>query len=342
MSLTAMSSSSNSSSSVSIEKFPANGRETNDFRDWLFKAEAVLLSRKMLDVVNAPVLGLPLKKGGKDVVPASCNTDAKKNARNNQISLSEKAYSLIVNSLLPKQIEMVRDVFQGNAHEVMNVLKRAYGIHLSTASVMATFAALNVIKKSSKESMNDYFARIARLVHDCGSLGMEISAIQQKYFIGAGLANDKDWKQTITVMSQINASKTWSVTEMQQYLIEQENAKNVLNEKPAMQEETALQVHSRRGGYRGRGGSFRGGYRPAAQNVNDSDAYSRSHESSFNRGNYRGNSNFRGNGRGNFRGRYDNNRYQHNNYNNQQQQQHQQQHQHQQHQQQHQKQHQQH
>ena len=202
---------SQSGSSVSIEKFPSNGRETSDFRDWLFKAEAVLLSRNMLDVVNEPILGSPLKRSEVDVVPVSCDTAAKKEHRAKLKRLSTAAYSLIVNSLLPKQIEMVRDVFQGNAHEVMNVLKSAYGIHLSTASAMATFSSLTAIKKVPKESMNDYFSRIARLVHDCGSLDMPFSEMQHKLFIGAGLANDKDWKQTTTVMSQMNASKTWSV-----------------------------------------------------------------------------------------------------------------------------------
>ena len=115
-----MSSSSTVGVSTTIEKFPSNGRETADFRDWLFKAEAVLLSRKMLNVVNDGVPGLPLKQGEIDVVPSSCNDDEKKKKRAAKKSLSEAAYSLIVNSLLPKQIEMVRDVFQGNAHEAMN------------------------------------------------------------------------------------------------------------------------------------------------------------------------------------------------------------------------------
>ena len=135
-------------------------------------------------------------------------------------------------------------------------------------------------------------------------------------------------------MSQMNASKTWSVTEMQQYLIEQENAMNVLNEKGSMQEESALEVHTR-GGYRGRGrgGSFRGGFRggrggPSLGNVYRASAVDEmfqqmhprgSRESPGYRGNYRGNNrgnyrgNFRGNSRGNFRGRYEN-QHQHSNH----------------------------
>ena len=316
-----MSESSVSSSSQmnvsSIEKFPSNGRETADFRDWLFKAEAVLLSRNMLVVVKSPIAGLPVKQGEADVVPADCNTDAKRTKRAQLKALSATAYSLIVNSLSQKQIELVRDVYQGNAHEVMNVLKRSYGVHLSTASAMATFAALLTIKKQSKESMNDYFARVGRLVHDCDSLDMSISPIQHKFFIVQGLSSDKEWKQTTTVMSQMNASKAWSVTEMQQYLIEQENAKNVLNEKASMQEESALEVHTR-GGYRGRGRGnvFRGGrgrlpfdsdnvYRASAVNEMFRGRGSHSY-----RGNYRGN--FRGSNRGNYRGRYQ----QQNNHNN--------------------------
>ena len=191
MSQSSVSSSSSNQSNVgtvgALEKFPSNGRETADFRDWLFKAEAVLLSRNMLDVVNEPILGSPLKRSEVDVVPVSCDTAVKKEHRAKLKRLSATAYSLIVNSLLPKQIEMVRDVFQGNAHEVLNVLKSAYGIHLSTASAMATFAALNVIKKVPKESMSDYFARIARLVHDCGSLDMSISEMQMVLTLLIGL-----------------------------------------------------------------------------------------------------------------------------------------------------------
>jgi len=50
---------SNVGTSRELEKFPSNGRETADFRDWLFKNDAVFLSRNMLDVVNEPIVGFP-------------------------------------------------------------------------------------------------------------------------------------------------------------------------------------------------------------------------------------------------------------------------------------------
>jgi len=92
MSQSSSSNQSNVGTSGALEKFPSNGRETADFRDWLFKAEAVLLSRNMLDVVNEPIVDFPVKRGESNVVPASCNTEAKIAARKKIVALSATAY----------------------------------------------------------------------------------------------------------------------------------------------------------------------------------------------------------------------------------------------------------
>lgn len=150
---------SNSTSSVSdscLGKFPCQ-REKEEFPDWLFKVQAFLDAKGLYGVVTDAVPGLQryndveIDKNDEDFVEYDFDSETgeEKKSRLDLTSKSKKAYNYIIQSLNKKQIELIRSVYQGNAHVVMNVLNKTYGIKKSTAATMSLYAKLNTNTKLS-------------------------------------------------------------------------------------------------------------------------------------------------------------------------------------------------
>jgi hypothetical protein len=89
---------------------------------------------------------------------------------------------------------------------------------------MSLLSKLHLNRKLPNETMNDYFARIDRLISDVRTLDPEImNDNMKKYFIISGLPQDGEWKTVSTIISQTDSDQKWSVTKLQQYLIDQES-----------------------------------------------------------------------------------------------------------------------
>lgn len=217
-------------------RFPSQ-REREEFPDWLFKAEAFFAAKSLTAVVEQPVDGIGKYKNN---IGEENDEDQDESEENNQqlsktekekrellATRSRKAYNYIIQSLNKKQIELVRNVCQGNAYLVMQVLKKTYGMNKSTSTTMTLFNKLNNIKKSSTESMSDYFARIDRMIYDLQVLESVITVNQKKYFVLAGLQDDPEWKSIIIAIDQLDSDVSWSLDKLQQYLIDQEEKKSI-------------------------------------------------------------------------------------------------------------------
>ena len=149
-------------SSNALCRFP-DKREREEFPNWLFKVKAFLDAKGLLGMVNKPIPGLP-DSVDEQVDDSGLDTPAKKAERKVVHVSAKRAYNFIIQSLNTKQIELIRNVYMGNAHVVMNVLQKTYGIIKSTNNTMTLFQKLNTNKKLSTESMTDYIARIDRTV----------------------------------------------------------------------------------------------------------------------------------------------------------------------------------
>jgi hypothetical protein len=272
--------SSNDSSNVSVsvqpasndalQKFPAQ-RERLEFPNWLFKANAFFAAKQLTDVVNHPIISDDDRDRDDldDTNFIGANLDQKKLTELRQSA--KRAYNYIIQSLHPKQIQLVSQIPVGDAYTVMKTLKSNYGIIKSTATIMSLLSKLHLNRKLPNETMNDYFARIDRMISDVRTLDPEImNDNMKKYFIISGLPQDGEWKTVSTIISQTDSDQKWSVTKLQQYLIDQEDKMTVLSSSsssstPPSHRSKHIEVddnvditaskafNASRGGFRGRG-----------------------------------------------------------------------------------------
>ena len=107
---------------------------------------------------------------------------------------SDLAYNWIIQSIHDKQIDLIRHIHPGNAYAVMKVLDDNYGQIKSSISNLSLLSKLSDNKKLVSETMNDYFARTERIIHDIQSLDdSTMSSTQKKFYFLRGLEHDSDW-----------------------------------------------------------------------------------------------------------------------------------------------------
>jgi hypothetical protein len=153
-----------SSSSDAPPKFPTEN-ERLEFNDWLFSFEIFLASKEMLDVVQMPVVPDVVDPNdvtvylGSDLVGKNdkASIDKLHKVRLNGM----KALSYITNALHKEQREIVRNTKPLNAYNVLNALKKSYGVIKSSNNALSLLNKLSNITKSPNETMHHYFARIA-------------------------------------------------------------------------------------------------------------------------------------------------------------------------------------
>jgi hypothetical protein len=231
----AMSSNDSSNLSVSVQsssndvlpKFPSQ-RERQEFRNWMFKVESFFAAKNMTDVINHRIISDDERDRG------DLNDDHVLGIKLTASQLNElrmranKAYNYIIQSLNPKQIQLVSQIPIGDAYTVLKTLKNNYGIIKSTTTIMSLLSKLHLNRKTSNETMNDYFSRIDRMMSDVRLLDSTImNDNMKKYFIISGLSDDNEWKLISTLISQLDVDNTWSIERLQQYLIDQEDKKTL-------------------------------------------------------------------------------------------------------------------
>lgn len=215
-----------SSSSTKFPQFPSS-REREEFDNWKFKVDSFLTARSLLSVIEHPIALLPDEKdkpfshveGQKYIGVSTVPT-----TRAKIIAKSNKVYDYLVQSLHPKQIELVRNVYVGNAYVVMSRLKSAYGHIISSTSQATLMTKLTNNRKSSSETMTDYLARTDRIFTDLQHQDQhDMSTSMKKHFIMFGLSNDTKWQHITTLIRQIDVGGKWTLDQLKQYLIDEEN-----------------------------------------------------------------------------------------------------------------------
>jgi hypothetical protein len=141
----------------------------------------------------------------------------------------------------------------------MKVLDDNYGQIKSTISNLSLLSKLSDNKKLITETMNDYFARTERIIHDIQSLDdSTMSSTQKKFYFLRGLEHDPDWHTITTIVAVNDSDNKWSVEKLKQFLVAQDDEKTVVklkNEKDTNNNSNNNQAHSSSSHqpYRGRG-----------------------------------------------------------------------------------------
>ena len=308
-----------------LPKFPVE-RERQEFPNWMFKVESFLAARHLLEVIKKPVVN---KESNDTIVGTDEDEENVFLGVNTSVAeyqalvdKSMRAYDYIVQSLHTKQVDLIRGVATGNAYMVMKKLRKSYDLIKSTTTTMTLLSKLNTNRKFPAETMNDYFARIDRIISDLRVLDAAIVRDSfKKYFILNGLVNDAEYSLIVSLIYQLDVDSSWSVEKLEQFLLDQEDKKAIqklakthvdINDVvPVVDETKALSSQqSYRGNNRGRRGRF--SYRGRGRISNNSDrpnssSLSTSHDNdslnnSSSQRSYRGRGSFRGGFRG--RGRF--------------------------------------
>jgi hypothetical protein len=317
--LASVKASSNKSSGDSLDMFPTDGDERAGYKTWAFKALAVVEGKGLGAYLDQPLFGLPDIQGAvfdendelDYIMPDKQITAFQHTAR------SAKVYGMLCQSLHEKQINIIQDIRRGNAYAVWQRLYDNYGTIKSAPAKHALIQSLGKNEKQPPESLPDYFARCDRIIRELDAQSatpMDDSNRRFNYL--NGLRNDPKWSKLATLVQQIDIEEKWSMEQLKQYFIGQENADALLKSSDSKQVSTgdskvevkvekALSAQRRfdnrgRGGFRGRTrGRGRASGRGRFHQNNDNNHQQNNHQSpsphsSHNSNRSRGRSSFRG------------------------------------------------
>ncbi len=157
-------SSSNKSSSDSLDMFPSDGEERTLWPTWSYKSQALFMGKSLDMYLEKPLFKMPTLQGGEFkeeddveyIMPDAATSIALHKQR------SAKVFGMLVQSLNEKQVKLIRDIKLGNAYAVWQRLHANYGTIVSAASNHSLKTTLSVNEKLKHESFPDYFARADR------------------------------------------------------------------------------------------------------------------------------------------------------------------------------------
>jgi hypothetical protein len=236
-----------SSSSDAPPKFPAEN-ERLEFNDWLFSFEIFLASKEIVqmpvvpDVVDPNDVTVYL---GSDLVGKNdkASIDKLHKVRLNGM----KALSYITNALHKEQREIVRNTKPLNAYNVLNALKKSYGVIKSSNNALSLLNKLSNITKSPNETMHHYFARIESIIIDLRTVDPShvTNDNMRKMYILNGLKDDNDYKFTTSIITQVDIDGKMTVDGLKQHLIDQEDRKAVTKQSTSSTHKPNEREHER-------------------------------------------------------------------------------------------------
>ena len=223
----------------------------------------------LLQYIESPVYGLSEVRGTPFVEDPSLTYLGSLNAcRKHQLNAS-KACDAIVQTLRPKQYELINNITPGNAYAVMMKLRRTYGLEQSSNTHGARLEKLGDNIKTSSESIADCIARTERILYDLRQQDeTEMSAKMKKHYILHGLRKDDTWSGVAGFIRRLDTHREWSYDEVIQHLTNEEytlnkatttsSSSSTSSSQPPQTESHALSSssrgsHQKRGRGRGRG-----------------------------------------------------------------------------------------
>ena len=265
------------------------------FGDYVMRMEIYLDSNEVLEVTTKGVKTIPKDKNGTLDDAVTEATKLVHTAAN--LQKSKKAANFIVQSVSEKILRMLAHINPSNAYEMWKTVQRIQGLIKTTDTSSALMNKLHNIRKDKNDSMGVYISKVENIAHQLSQLRINIDNQQKKFYILKGLESVEGWSVDLKLIRKLDKDNTWTMDELQQYLMDEENARELKakadaalyeDEEEAEHDNGDSALYNGRGGHRGRG-HWRGGNRGGHQRG----------------GSWRGNGRGRGNGgqRGGFHGR---------------------------------------
>lgn len=190
--------------SLDVSRTPIPVFDGQRFSLYKMQMMAHLAFKELLDVVEAPVVGLQSSSLGANVTVGgeASETEVKEenltNAQKAKIKKSLQAYNILLLSLKPEQLQMVVDIPRGNAHGVWSALLSRYE-RKTVASKISLRNELHNLKMKSAEHIDSYISRLKQLVLSLAEMGSRMSNDELIYILFKGLP--ETYQATIDTLS---------------------------------------------------------------------------------------------------------------------------------------------
>jgi hypothetical protein len=216
--------SSDSVSSVKETSVPLFPERRDDYADWKLRMHAYLELRDLWDVVSQPVsVGIGKGSGhGKDDDDKSSSSSSSSSLTEDEVTeladKQKKVHYLLLMAFRKKQLALVRQYTWKDVAEVWKKIDSVYGTVKTTESQAAMLDQLNKIRKNRNESIEDYIARVDKLISDLAYVGEKVSSLQRKYYIMKGLEGLEEWELDVKFIRKSEHDSSWSDDKFDQYI----------------------------------------------------------------------------------------------------------------------------
>lgn len=191
-----------------------------------------------------------------DISSSSSSSDKLKQqsaAKQKERKDSRFAFAIILNTLRERQMHVVNDVYDGNAHELWLRLNEAYGQVKAAETIDSLMTQLLSVVKMPNESIVDYVSKIVRLTMQLDRQGKKQQEVDIKHYIIHGLKNTKEWESEATLQLKMSDFASLTVARLQGRLVSEENTRKTATAMKQQQKQqgdkqsdnSALAAHNR-------------------------------------------------------------------------------------------------
>ena len=248
---------------ASAEKFPV---DKSGFIYWKMKMESFLEVRELFVYVESKVEIVEGKIAPSESQSSKSEvSDDEKKEKERFEKERKRTYNIILQTLSPEQLMLMSDVKKGDAYSLWKKLNDVFGTVKTTDSLVSIMNQLGTLSKNKNESVKEYLGRVGTKLNQLRELGQPQDDSMKKYYVVAGLRNSHDWRRTAELIGGLDKDDSWTVDQLEQYLISEDNARSLktktdVNNNNNNNNNNAYGTYHRggRGGRgRGRGGSNR-------------------------------------------------------------------------------------
>jgi hypothetical protein len=209
-----------------IPKFPDR---KEDFDEYRMVMQAYLDARGLWSSVNVVSSVASLSKDVQEASESSSSSSTGDDKSKTPVTdeKAKRAFAILLQSFKRKQLLMVKQITPGDAASVWKKICSVYGTVKSTETQVSLLDQLKYMKKTTKETIEDYLARVDRIIYDLKTLGEVVSDTQRKYYILEGLIGLEEWQLDVKLIKKLDKDNKWSQDELEQYLVSNENSMNL-------------------------------------------------------------------------------------------------------------------
>ena len=210
------------------------------FNIWLFKMEAYLDQRGLLEVVRSatPALNDINNSSSVKSSPSSENTPSSQPSAQQQAAAADamnlkrkSAYNILINSLKDdNHIGLVMGIPRGDAAAVFEKLKGVYGSVRSSSNKSLILKKITSASKGKNEPIEEFVARMENLFRELSAVGTTLAEPMQKHYILSALENVEEWKLPVKLLLSADVDDNMTIDEVMHRLVSEDTRRRIANE----------------------------------------------------------------------------------------------------------------